>query len=312
MGGNGHGGGGIGGAQGSRANGGAGLSPQVVGSPARSQFSKKPNVRRGMADVFGSNAPVYSIGYSDDQNSRYRNTMEDAHVIINCFGGNSHDAFFAVYDGHGGREAVDIVVKILHNYFEEELGKDPDSDPQKAFFHAYLRVDKTLLENNCLYQGTTSVTCYIHADGDQRVLYTANVGDARAVLSSGGSAIRLTYDHKASDELENKRVCDSGGFVAAKRVNGVLSVSRALGDHAMKSVVISAPYTTKSDLSGEAQFLLLACDGLWDVITDEEAVRFVCERYAKGMDVQQISKRLVRAALEKGSTDNISVMVVRL
>ena len=96
----------------------------------------------------------------------------------------------------------------------------------------------------------------------RRVLYAANAGDARAVLCRGGEALRLTYDHKGSDAQESKRIMDAGGFVMNNRVNGVLAVTRSLGDSAMKDFVVGAPYTTETELSSHDEFLIIACDGV--------------------------------------------------
>ena len=98
--------------------------------------------------------------------------------------------------------------------------------------------------------------------GLRRVLYTANAGDARGVLCRGGKAVRLTYDHKGSDKQEARRIMDAGGFVMSGRVNGVLAVTRSLGDSSMKDFVVGAPYTTETELGEEDEFLILACDGV--------------------------------------------------
>jgi len=96
----------------------------------------------------------------------------------------------------------------------------------------------------------------------RRVLYCANAGDARGVLCRGGKAIRLTYDHKGSDKQEAKRIMDAGGFVMSGRVNGVLAVTRSLGDSSMKEFVVGSPYTTETELYDEDEFVILACDGV--------------------------------------------------
>lgn len=115
----------------------------------------------------------------------------------------------------------------------------------------------------------------------KRTLYTANVGDARAVLSRGGKAVRLTYDHKGSDTREAKRISDAGGFVLNNRVNGaatlqkvaslqrltflltgVLAVTRSLGDSSMKEFVVGAPFTTETTLGPDDDYLIVACDGV--------------------------------------------------
>ena len=96
----------------------------------------------------------------------------------------------------------------------------------------------------------------------RRVLYCANAGDARGVLCRNGRAVRLTYDHKGTDKQEAKRIMDAGGFVMSGRVNGVLAVTRSLGDSSMKEYVVGAPYTTETDLTEEDEFMILACDGV--------------------------------------------------
>jgi protein phosphatase PTC1 len=96
----------------------------------------------------------------------------------------------------------------------------------------------------------------------RRVLYSANAGDARGVLCRAGKAVRLTYDHKGSDKQEAKRITDAGGFVMSGRVNGVLAVTRSLGDSSMKEFVVGSPYTTETELCEEDELLILACDGV--------------------------------------------------
>ncbi|KAJ7680326.1 phosphatase 2C-like domain-containing protein [Mycena polygramma] len=141
----------------------------------------------------------------------------------------------------------------------------------------------------------------------RRVLYSANAGDARGVLCRAGKAVRLTYDHKGSDKQEAKRITDAGGFVMSGRVNGVLAVTRSLGDSSMKEFVVGAPYTTETELCDEDEFLILACDGLWDVVTDQEAVDLIHDTD----DAQVASQMLLKDALAKHTTDNVTVLVVR-
>lgn len=97
----------------------------------------------------------------------------------------------------------------------------------------------------------------------QRVLYTANVGDARIVLCRAGKALRLSYDHKGNDENEGKRIANAGGLILNNRVNGVLAVTRALGDTYMKDLVTGHPYTTETVIQPEVdEFIIIACDGV--------------------------------------------------
>lgn len=97
----------------------------------------------------------------------------------------------------------------------------------------------------------------------QRVLYTANVGDARIILCRNGKALRLSYDHKGMDENEGRRISKAGGLILNNRVNGVLAVTRALGDSYLKDLVTGHPYTTETVIQPDQdEFLILACDGV--------------------------------------------------
>ncbi|KAM0321635.1 hypothetical protein ACHAQA_009991 [Verticillium albo-atrum] len=142
----------------------------------------------------------------------------------------------------------------------------------------------------------------------QRVLYTANVGDARIILCRSGKALRLSYDHKGSDDNEGVRISKAGGLILNNRVNGVLAVTRALGDTYMKDLVTGHPYTTETVIHPESdEFIIIACDGLWDVCSDQEAVDLV----RNVEDASTAAKNLVDHALNRFSTDNLSCMVVR-
>jgi protein phosphatase PTC1 len=182
--------------------------------------------------------------------------------------GDPDSGFFAIYDGHGGKEAADIASAELHKFLEAELLSGKNSSVEECFIKAYESMDLRL-KFDAVYMGATAVTCLIRAESGRKKLYVANAGDARAVLCRGGKAERLTYDHKASDAAEQARVQECGGFVSMNRVQGVLAVSRSLGDHAMKQSVISKPHFWQDELLETDTFAIVACDGLWDVCTDQ-------------------------------------------
>lgn len=257
--------------------------------------------------------------------------MEDDDIIVDGFGGNDNQAFFGLYDGHGGRATVDFIVKALHVNLACLLKQQPPNTPIADLWKScYLATDGQLRRRNILRSGSTSVTCMLRKEHGKRILYTANVGDSRAVLVRDGKAIRLTVDHKASDPQEEKRIKDAGGFIARERVNGVLAVSRALGDHMFKEndIVSAVPYCATTELRREDSYLLLACDGVWDVITDQEAADFVLKKKAdyseeagglesnRGLEcntvLTRVAKALAKEALDRRSLDNITVMVIQL
>jgi len=178
-----------------------------------------------------------------------------------------------------------------------------------GFRHSYMVTDGQLRRQSILRSGSTSVTCVIREVNGKRVLSTANVGDSRAVLGRAGQALRLTIDHKASLPEEAKRIHAAGGFIGRnKRVNGVLAISRALGDHMLKNcggglndVVSAEPYCSDTELTDEDTYVLLACDGVWDVMTDQEAMDFI-EKTAK-MYEQQIQEAK-RKGKDTAATDS--------
>ncbi|KAG0043867.1 Protein phosphatase 2C 1 [Gryganskiella cystojenkinii] len=255
----------------------------------------------------------FVVGVAEDRNKRCRRSMEDTHAFIYNYEGITGHGFFAIFDGHAGKAAADWCGQHFHEVLGrilEEKGELPETDFQDIVNEAFLEADQQLAEvlKQGRSSGCTAIVAYIRKEGDKRVLYTGNVGDARAVLCHGSKAIRLSYDHKGSDHTEAQRILDVGGFVMNNRVNGVLSVTRALGDSSMKEFVIGSPYTTRTELGQDCPYLILACDGLWDVCSDQEAVELVQEV----TDPTKASQLLLDHALQKFSTDNISVMVVRL
>lgn len=251
---------------------------------------------------------IKDLGICADRNARHRRTMEDCHTFKDGFMDDPNCAYFGIYDGHGGKTAAEYVRDHLHVNFEEALKAKPDN-PQEAWTESYLTTDNGIGEANIQFAGTTCVSSLLRVESSgEKKLYTANCGDARAVLARGGKGFRLSFDHKATDEEEIKRIQAAGGFVVMGRVNGMLAVARSLGDRAMKDYVSGEPYLSETTITEEDTHLILACDGVWDVIDDDAAVEIVskCEK------MQEAAKKLLIAALQAGSTDNISVMVAKL
>jgi len=271
---------------------------------------------------------VSGAGWSEDQGLRPE--MEDGFVFVDQFGGRPTSALFAVYDGHGGRQVVDFVTKELHENILRELRKTvsvPD-----AMVQAFHTTDNDMIRSGINVSGCTACVCLLQEERHARVLYTAHLGDGRAVMARGGAATRLTSgtDHKATDPLEGKRVIEAGGHIINDRVNGMLAMTRALGDHILKmptlpnDVVSNVPDITSTDLTQQDQFVIIACDGLWDVISDQQAVEIVNQTFREiepfkrmlqqeGRSLTEILARvLVEEALAHGSTDNVSCVVIFL
>lgn len=177
-------------------------------------------------------------------------------------------------------------------------------------------------EHHATGQGCTAVSVAIRPDN---TVVVANTGDSRCVLSRRGEATPLTLDHKPVIFEEARRIIRAGGFVRDNRVNGALNVSRTIGDLDFKrnaelpqteQMVVATPDITELKLQDGDEFLIIACDGIWDVLSNQEAVDFVRRRIKQGQSLKQICEAMCDACLApdlKGlcrGADNMSVIVV--
>jgi serine/threonine protein phosphatase PrpC len=214
---------------------------------------------------------------------------------------NARGGFFAIYDGHGGRECADFAREHLHRELDKALRSHVES--QKALEKAFLITDEKIRESGRFDEcGSTAVVAYVHVDEREgRDLFLANVGDAQAFLVAevtvaDGSRrllpVPLSYNHVATDAREVRRVREVGGSVMLGRVAGVLAVTRALGDHAYKrgGGLSAVPYQTHCRLGPQHKYLMMGCDGVWDVVQPEEAVAEL-----EGLtDPEEMAQKLVR------------------
>ena len=171
---------------------------------------------------------------------------------------------------------------------------------------AYMAVDARIGSSR-VEAGTCAVQFYLIGS---RFL-AANVGDSRVIIGTSGGVITLTEDHKPGLDTERSRIESLGGRViqlGVPRVEGVLAISRALGDYCLKPSVIAEPRISEGALGRENDYALLACDGVWDVLTAEETMAAV----RREEDVQKAAEAVTRLALDRGSSDNITVIVLEL
>lgn len=365
----------------------------------------------------GNSGPIsyklsYDVGVAENKNSKYRSSMEDVHTYVANFVERLDWGYFAIFDGHAGKNCAKWCGQNLHlllekellgneqkkkkqslqqqqqdtsgkkaNFNEEELhqqNEDNEEDVRDCLDSCFQQADRLITQssNNIGSSGCTAAVAIIRWELDEeyqsnvyqattnnykskdflpsentpdnnnnndksspnnrntingksyvnenveelqkkfdfvpsvhhkRMLYTANVGDSRLVLCRSGYAIRLSYDHKGSDVNESNRVMQAGGLIMKNRVNGVLAITRSLGDSYLKNLIIGRPYTTAIEVNENDEFLILACDGLWDIVSDQEAVDLIRDE----LDPNKQSKILVDHAMKNLSTDNITVMVIR-
>jgi serine/threonine protein phosphatase PrpC len=231
----------------------------------------------------------------------WRPAMEDAHIAMGSLSfmleGQSDwadTALFGVFDGHGGEQ----VAKFCAAHLPRTIACEPASDVPTVLRDSFLHMDHMLTDlakkvpptdpGHPDRVGSTAVTCLINRD----TLVVANAGDSRAVLSRGGCALELSNDHKPSLQTEADRINRAGGFVVEQscgphtihRVNGNLSLSRSIGDlrfkkntdlSAAEQIVSCVPEVQTCKRQHSDEFMVIACDGVWDVFTSEEVVRRV-------------------------------------
>ncbi|CAF0944906.1 unnamed protein product [Rotaria sordida] len=258
-------------------------------------------------------------------------------------------SYFGVFDGHAGfRTAVKAAEKLhlhilssLNTLVQDNLnGKSSllnvtssQLDFNKfemAIKDAYFKFDNEWREENRTINpddksGTTAISCLIDAER----VYFLNVGDSRAILvSNEGRILLATKDHKPSDQMERQRIQEAGGTVLIQRVNGSLAVSRALGDFEYKNnsnrrpdqqLVSPEPEVTchtrnltidSSKQEEQVAFIVLACDGIWDVVTNEELATYILGRMHVTDDLSEICNSVLDMCLYKGSKDNMSLIII--
>ncbi|KAJ0705110.1 putative protein-serine/threonine phosphatase [Helianthus annuus] len=262
--------------------------------------------------------------------------------------------FYGVYDGHGCSHVAMKCKDRMHEIVKEEVENCEESiEWKETMVKSFSRMDKDVAElsssvssssssSNCRCElqtpqcdavGSTAVVAVVSPDK----IVVSNCGDSRAVLCRNGVAIPLSTDHKPDRPDELARIEEAGGRVIywdGARVLGVLAMSRAIGDNYLKPYVIPEPEVTITERTAEDECLILASDGLWDVVSNEVAcsVARMCLRsqevpspprspgsvlnVARGESSDKAcsdaSILLTKLALARRSTDNVSVLVVDL
>ncbi|KAK9063152.1 hypothetical protein SSX86_017022 [Deinandra increscens subsp. villosa] len=247
-----------------------------------------------------------SCGYSSFKGKRA--SMEDFYDVKTCKMNGQTVCLFGIFDGHGGSRAAE--------YLKENLFKNLMNHPEflantrLAISETYQQTDSDFLESGkdtFRDDGSTASTAVLVGNH----LYVANVGDSRTVISKAGKAIPLSEDHKPNRSDERKRIENAGGVVmwaGTWRVGGVLAMSRAFGNRMLKQFVVAEPEIQEQELDEEFELLVLASDGLWDVVPNEDAVSLALLEE----EPESAARKLIETAFSRGSADNITCIVVRL
>ncbi|XP_051121779.1 protein phosphatase 2C 37-like [Andrographis paniculata] len=266
-----------------------------------------------------------------------RRDMEDAVSIHSSFC-PSDLHFFGVYDGHGCSHVATRCKERMHEILKEEL-QIGEQSWERRMKETFLKMDREVTQCGAGHKSTSASGCRCElrtpqcdAVGSTAVvavvtpgeIVVSNCGDSRAVLCRNGVAFPLSVDHKPDRPDELNRIREAGGRVIywdGPRVLGVLAMSRAIGDNYLKPYVISEPEVTVTARTADDECLILASDGLWDVVSNETAcgVARMCLQSRKpqpeessGKACSDASILLTKLALARRSTDNVSVVVVDL
>ncbi|GBG74833.1 hypothetical protein CBR_g19345 [Chara braunii] len=292
-------------------------SPHAVSSVSLDRLQlKEPAVSRWS----GFKPVIRSGGYADIGGRMF---MEDAHVRIDDISEHVRSfefnewprAFFGVFDGHGGQCAAEFVSNRLLRYIVEDADfpRDVESAVRQAFHRTDLEFDLECGAGRAHPSGTTALTALVYG----RTLFVANVGDCRAVLCKRGRAVELSRDHKPCCAFERARIEALGGYVEDGYLNGLLAVARAVGDWHLAGLkvqgcgpLIAEPEFREEQLTSEDEFMILGCDGLWDVFSSQNAVEFARRNLQKHNDPERCSQDLVQEAIKRSTCDNVSVLTV--
>ncbi|XKL64067.1 hypothetical protein PGB90_004153 [Kerria lacca] len=266
----------------------------------------------------------------------WRVEMEDAHCAITGLSEELKDwSFFAVFDGHAGAKVsahcAEHLMECIVN--SEEFRR---SDFTKGIRSGFLHLDDSMrtlpeLASGEDKSGSTAVCALV----SPQQIFVANCGDSRAVLCNSANPAFSTQDHKPVLPGERERIQRAGGIksqalfrfliqlincrVMIQRINGSLAVSRALGDYEYKNVegrgpceqlVSPEPEIFVRDRDEKDEFLVLACDGVWDVMSNEDICNFIRSRLLITDDLESITNQVVDTCLHKDSRDNMSIVLV--
>ena len=276
-----------------------------------------------------------SYAYIDYPNLEHRQEMEDYHCIKQALGKRNNLSYFAIFDGHGGKEVASFLSLNLHHYLVEEINniKFGENDEENinnildSIKTSFIKIDQDILENINFTTdvGSTATLIFIYYNNSndnslyndninikdiERTLICANVGDSSGYLLAKSDIIKITKPHKCEDTSEVQRIRDKGGIVFQGRIFGKLILTRTLGDKEMKKYgVLPIPDFFTKKIENDDLFIIIASDGIWDVINEKELLKMGNE---KELSSEIFSKKIMELAKERDTRDNSSCIVIKL
>jgi serine/threonine protein phosphatase PrpC len=279
---------------------------------------------------------VHRFNHASASVQGIRPSMEDEDFCRDGLLAAPYQSFsmFNVYDGHGGFDASRFLKNRFHRIFVDKFTSPDEQDVVHSLQATFQQSDEELLElvkQKSLSMGVGSVVNSVLMD-DKGTFFCSNLGDCRALLGmDDGGLVELSRDLKPLVPEETERIKRCGGFVSnANRVNGRLAVSRAIGDFEYKANLVSSGKNCETMVSsvpeirvhvanGKEAFLIIACDGLYDVMSSQDVVTFINDRIASFVlrkqepDPSQICVDLItECVIKRGTSDNVTIILVLL
>ena len=262
-----------------------------------------------------------NCAYNEYQNLFYRKSMEDFHCIKKNLIKNNKNrivySYFAIFDGHGGKEVSQYLSQNFHHILSSQLKliksiniNDIILALKLSFLFADMQIIKDSSFNNKV--GSTGTVVLLVDFGislSTKYIICANVGDSKGYILSNKKLIAITKSHNCYNDDEVLRIKKSGGIVFNNRVYGILMLTRGFGDREMKKHgVIAKPDIICKKISENDIFIIIASDGVWDTVDENDIITMGDFNLSSG----ELSKRIVKLANEKGTMDNVSCIVIKL
>ncbi|GMG17886.1 unnamed protein product [Phytophthora fragariaefolia] len=277
----------------------------------------------------GQYFPQLRVSYGVYSDTGIRKSNEDRQTSTSRVVDDDLVAFFGLYDGHGGPEVAEYLAANLHENVFTHLRK-PTNEPESArslqspdlvlsdaVRTAFAATDEEIFKQQ-LPSGSTAVSVVVRGN----TALVSSVGDSQVVLSTNGRAKDMCIAHTPDLSSERDRILAAKGQISKGRIYGMLGVSRAFGDIDFKTargefksrfngdLVSATPDVVAHEIKSQDEFMVLGCDGLYDVMEPQDVVNFVRAKLGLHGDVQHATEELVSHAIALGSTDNVSAIIV--
>ena len=270
-------------------------------------FSKKKSHEDKSQSSFQNSQNNYifrSFSYQEDKNLKYRQSMEDIGVMLPDFIPEKKFSLFGIFDGHGGNDVVKYIKNRLPEIIKTNITKNNNYDSiENNLTSSFHKIDEELKFYDSEHTGSTA-TILLFQDN---IVYCANVGDSTAFIVYDNFIKKISIDHKCTDPKEEERILLSGGKITKNRVMGQLVLSRCLGDlYCKKYGVSNIPDISVNKLEGNVKYVVVASDGVWDVVKENELLQLSKNR----KNAEGFCKDLVKLAIDKDTKDNVSCIVI--